>query len=282
MTRQPKITSTFSKNQTLTISLLLSGFIQSNCDKWNFTLELEIVDLSQEVKILSCHNNEDMGRTKNCTISIPIDKLDFMCLSEYRIKSRLVYSRSDLTSKIYRGNWKETTIKPTKPSEWDGEALTELKIDYDMFNQSVFIEWKSPLCIRGSTEFSTNLNIVSGSKESDKYNVSIPPTCSKLDGIEGEISTSRKVIIDNDHIKCTDGKQILKKEISFKLVPCTSYSIELTPMLLQNKEELPSSSVISNFTTALIPLSKLNTSNLKNSFLMNNIVPFSRWNSNVF
>lgn len=148
----------------------------------------------------------------------------------------------------------EETVIATKPSEWnDGEALTELAVESDVHKESVIVDWKSPICLNGSIEYSTNLGIVS---RSQKYYVTIPFSCSRLNEDGGNISKKRKVFIDNGQITCTDGNQLQDQGESFELWPCTLYSFTLTPLVLESEEELRNSSVTNTSMTAFVPLGK--------------------------
>lgn len=219
-------------------------------------MEMQILDLSRDVMTLFCRKKDDLpdSTTKHCSVSVPIKKTDILCLSEHRIKTRPLYSRSDLTSKVYRGNWSEAKVEPTKPSEWtDGETLTELVVESDVHQKKVIVEWKSPICLNGSTVYSTNVGIVS---RSQRYYVTIPFSCSRLNEVEERISKNRRVVIDNGQITCTDGNQLQDQEETFELSPCTLYFITLTPLAVENEEELRNISVTSNSTTAFVPLGK--------------------------
>lgn len=243
------ITSLFSINQTLTISVMF-GFLR-DCDPWNVSVELQISNLSQNVIVLPCSNNDETS--KNCTASILVEQLDFICSSNQAIKIRPVYSRFDLTRNVYRGSWTEQLIKSTKPPEWnEDEHETEPTVESDYHTQKITVEWKSSLCYGGLVKFPTNLSIVSD-QGFEKYNATIPFNCSRLSENGVKISLKRKILIDNGQITCSDRSRLHKKE-KFKLMPCTLYFITLTPLAVQNREGLRTSSVTNNFTTAFYPI----------------------------
>lgn len=256
------MSSVNSVNGTLvTMTISFDRALQKSCSRWNVSLELEFLDLQQNNITTLAYNllNEEIYSSENLTVSIVMEQPEILCLLEHHLRIRPVYSRPNLTATVYRGNWTETTVKAAFSLEWDtSESLRDLTVNTEVAKQSIAaftLEWKSQLCLGESAQYSTDLSIVTDSKEASEYHVTIPYACSQLS--KGRGSLSRKVIINNTgHVVCNGGEKLPDQKKLLMLKPCTSYSLNLTPSTSKDGNRLNGSSVMHSFTTNFIPPGK--------------------------
>ena len=204
--------------------------------------------------LLPCTKNET-GIRKNCTVVIPIDPPDIICYPVHNIGIRPVYSRSNVSANLYRGGWLNTTLTPIKPESWGADVrLTDLVVRANASHQRMTVEWRNPVCFRGSATYPTNLTIVSsGTKEPLEYHLTIAYQCAR-----SNIDLSKSSITIHDgEITCSDGKKQPDKIIKpFQLTPCTNYSLTMKPLTIGEPEPLGENSATSTFITEFIHLRK--------------------------
>lgn len=245
------LSSHYTTNGTLVISILFEG-IQHTCGTWKNSIELQFFDLPSKAIVLPCEKNEASAPLrKNCTVSVQIAQPNLMCHSKLNIAIRPLYSRPEQNLNLYRGSWFNAIIEPVIPESWsDVKGLTYLVVKANVSQQSMTVEWRNPICFRGSTTSPTNLSIISlGSKDLQPYHLTVPSQCSR----SNRNPTKSSIAIKNDQITCSDGK-MLPDKATINLTPCTNYSLSLAPIIIGDAESLNRSSAPTTFTTEFIPL----------------------------
>ncbi len=214
-------------------------------------MELQFLDMPTDViHKLSCL---ETGKTstslqKNCTLFIQMDET-VLCRSALHLKIRPLFSTMEENVTLYRGSWTDTTIKQAEPQGWDkDEAFKNFVVEANFRNQSLMMEWKNPICLKGSASFTANFSIVSGPKH--EYHFTIPARCSRS---KNDLSKN-SVTINNGEVTCSDGKK-LDMKTNFKLQPCREYSLTATPLVSNERyDTLSAYSNTNTFTTEFLPL----------------------------
>ncbi|XP_059352038.1 uncharacterized protein LOC132088129 isoform X2 [Daphnia carinata] len=245
------LTSSYTTNGTLIISVSFER-IQESCGRWKNAIELQFFDLPSKPMVLPCENNEaTIPFRKNCTVFVQIVQPNLICRPKLNIAIRPLYSKPELSFNVYKGNWFNAIIEPTKPESWSGvQALSDLFVKANAIQQSMAVDWRNPICFMGTATSPTNLSIIlSGMKASEEYHLTIPSQCSR----SNRNPTKSSVIFNNGQITCSDGKLLPDKD-AINLTPCTNYSLSLTPMITGDAASLSRISITTTFTTEFIPL----------------------------
>ncbi|KAK4023010.1 hypothetical protein OUZ56_008449 [Daphnia magna] len=245
------LTSSYTTNGTLVISISFEG-IQQSCGTWKNAIELQFFDLPSKAMVLPCEKNEaTIPFRKNCTVFVQIVQPNLICRSKLNIAIRPLYSKPEKSFNVYRGSWFNAILEPTKPESWSGvEVLSDLVVKANASQQSMAVEWRNPICFKDTATSPTNLSIISpGIEDSQEYHLTIPSQCSR----SNKNPTKSSIIINNGQITCSDGKLLPDKD-TINMIPCTNYSLRLTPMITGDTEFLSRISVSTTFTTEFIPL----------------------------
>ncbi|KAI9555439.1 hypothetical protein GHT06_017954 [Daphnia sinensis] len=245
------LTSSYTTNGTLVISVSFEG-IQQSCLTWKNAIELQFFDLPSKPMVMPCEKNEaTFPFRKNCTVFVQIAQPNLICRSKLNIAIRPLYSKPEQSFNVYRGSWFNAIIEPTKPESWSGvEALSDLFVKANASQQSMAVEWRNPICFKGTATSPTILSIIlPGIEDSQEYHSTIPSQCAR----SNKNPTKSSIIINNGQITCSDGKLLPDKD-TINMTPCTNYSLRLTPMITGDAESLSRISITTTFTTEFIPL----------------------------